>query len=172
MFSFNRNKKSSAEPQERSELNSPAELVNSVSPARVRKDTFISQGTRLEGSLAADGNITVEGDIEGDVQCNNTIKVEHTGKVTGELTSQQIIINGHVEGRIYASSVAILAQGKVVGNIFSHEFSIEKGGIFTGQSNPLEPEPRGQETLAYAEKTDDLTESGNIMALVENGPLA
>ncbi|PWC21569.1 MULTISPECIES: bactofilin family protein [Brenneria] len=172
MFSFDKNKKSAAEPQERSALNSPTELVNSVSPVRVRKDAFISQGARMEGKLAADGDITVEGEIEGDVCCNNTIKVEHSGKVTGELTSQQIIINGRVEGRIYAGSVTILAQGKVVGDIFSDELSIEKGGVFTGKSNPLQAEQRAQEALACAEKADGPTENENVMALVENDPLA
>lgn len=172
MFSFDKRKKSVEEPQESSEISNPPELVNSVSPVRVKKDTFIAQGTQLTGKVAADGNITVEGHIEGDVQCENTIRVEHIGKVKGEMKSQQIVINGYVEGRIYAHTVTILAQGKMVGDIFSDELSIEKGGIFLGQSNQLKQGQHSQETLAYAEKADDLIEGGNIMALVENNPSA
>ncbi|MEH2920678.1 polymer-forming cytoskeletal protein [Samsonia erythrinae] len=158
MFSFDKNKKGVKKPQGRSDINSSSdispsnELINSVNPVRVKKDTFISQGARMAGSLAVDGNITVEGQVEGDIQCDDTIKVEHTGQINGEMKSQQIIINGRVEGRVVASVVAILAQGKVFGDIFSDELSIEKGGIFTGQSHPLTPPAQGQEMLSYVEK--------------------
>ncbi|MCV9879680.1 bactofilin family protein [Brenneria izbisi] len=173
MFSFDKSKKAAAAPQENSEINNPAELVNSVSPVRVKKDTFISQGAQMKGKLAVDGDITVEGHIEGDVQCDNTIKVEHGGQVKGEMTSRQIIINGHVEGRISASVVAIQAQGVVIGDIFSDELSIEKGGIFTGQSNPLKPEKPQQEKLTYVEKKKDKIDKNpiepeNLMALSGN----
>ncbi|GLW39669.1 hypothetical protein Pcaca04_36050 [Pectobacterium carotovorum subsp. carotovorum] len=183
MFSFDKNKKDAKEPQERSEINSsPAispssELINSVNPVRVKKDTFISQGACMTGSLAVDGNITVEGRVEGDVQCDNTIKVEHTGQVNGEMKSQQIVINGRVEGRIAASVVAILAQGKVFGDIFADELSIEKGGVFTGQSHPLTPPTQSQEKLTYVEKKKEKTgkvpaEQENVVALTSNLPTA
>ncbi|GKW25574.1 hypothetical protein PEC311524_31680 [Pectobacterium carotovorum subsp. carotovorum] len=183
MFSFDKNKKDVKEPQGRSEVNSsPAispsnELINSVNPVRVKKDTFISQGARMTGSLSVDGNITVEGQVEGDVQCDNTVKVEHTGQVNGEIKSQQIVINGRVEGRLAASVVAILAQGKVFGDIFTDELSIEKGGIFTGQSHPLTPPAQGQEKLTYVEKKKEKTskapaEQENIVALAGSAPTA
>ncbi|MCH5052053.1 bactofilin family protein [Pectobacterium aquaticum] len=183
MFSFDKNKKDAKESQERSEINSsPAispsnELINSVNPVRVKKDTFISQGARMTGSLAVDGNITVEGRVEGDVQCDNTIKVEHTGQVNGEMKSQQIVINGRVEGRIAASVVAILAQGTVFGDIFTDELSIEKGGVFTGQSHPLTPPAQNQEKLTYVEKKKEKTskapaEQENVVALASNVPTA
>lgn len=173
MFSFDKSKKAVDAPQENSEINNPTELVNSVSPVRVKKDTFISQGAQMTGKLAVDGDITVEGRIEGDVQCDNAIKVEHGGQVKGEMTSQRIIINGHVEGRICAGVVAIQAQGVVIGDIFSDELSIEKGGIFTGQSNPLKPEKPRQEKLTYVEKKKDKSdknhaEQENVMALAGN----
>ncbi|WP_233965773.1 bactofilin family protein [Pectobacterium polaris] len=183
MFSFDKNKKDAKEPQERSEINSSPvispsnELINSVNPVRVKKDTFISQGARMTGSLAVDGNITVEGRVEGDVQCDNTIKVEHTGQVNGEMKSQQIVINGRVEGRIAASVVAILAQGKVFGDIFTDELSIEKGGVFTGQSHPLTPPAQNQEKLTYVEKKKEKpgkapAEQENVVALASNAPTA
>ncbi|KHN50087.1 hypothetical protein OI69_15815 [Pectobacterium fontis] len=180
MFSFDKNKKDAKEQQGRSEISPPLtvipsnELMNSVNSVRVKKDTFVSQGARMTGSLTVDGNITVEGRVEGDVQCDNTIKVEHTGQVNGEMKSQQIVINGRVEGRIAASVVAILAQGKVFGDIFTDELSIEKGGVFTGQSHPLTP---NQEKQGYAEKKKEKTSKTpagqeNVVILESNVPTA
>lgn len=154
MFSFDKNKKTMEKQQEVGEINNPAELINSVSPVRVKKDTFISQDAQITGKVEAEGNITVEGHVIGDLFCENAIKVEHAGSVQGEMKSQQIIINGQVEGRIEAGAVSILAQGKVVGDIFSDELSIEKGGVFIGQSNTLRREPQSQEKLVYVDKTE------------------
>ncbi|MEE3651358.1 MULTISPECIES: bactofilin family protein [unclassified Brenneria] len=167
MFSFDKKKKSSDESPGNGDVTHPPALVNSVSPARVRKDTFIAQGARMAGGLTTDGNITVEGEIEGDVRCGDTIKVEHGGRVKGEMTSQQIIINGQVEGRVSAGVVSILAQGSVVGEIFSDELSIEKGGIFTGQSNP---QTRSQEKPAYVEKKKGNVVQENIGVSAGNTP--
>ncbi|MCL2898007.1 bactofilin family protein [Brenneria tiliae] len=171
MFSFDKNKKTAEKSPEMSEINNPAALINSVSPVRVKKDTFISQDAQITGKVEAGGNITVEGHIEGEVLCENTIKVEHIGKVKGEMKSQQIVINGDVEGRIYAGTVAILAQGKMTGEIFSDELSIEKGGVFIGQSNPLTPETPGQEQIGYAQKPQDTAEREHIAALADGYPL-
>ncbi|WP_409309142.1 polymer-forming cytoskeletal protein [Pectobacterium sp. B1J-3] len=155
VFSFDKSKKAAPSVQENSEISNLPEVVNSISPVRVKKDTFISLGAQLTGRLTVDGNITVEGQVDGDIQCDDTIKVEHSGQVKGEMKSQQITINGHVEGRIVASAVAILAQGKVIGDIFSDELSIEKGGLFTGQSNPLNPQAPDQKKLVHVEKKKD-----------------
>ncbi|PWC10988.1 hypothetical protein DDT56_20765 [Brenneria corticis] len=172
MFSFDKNKKTAEKSSEMSEINNPAALINSVSPVRVKKDTFISQDAQITGKVEAEGNITVEGHIEGEVLCENTIKVEHIGKIKGEMKSQQIVINGDVEGRIYAGTVAILAQGKMVGEIFSDELSIEKGGVFIGRSNPLTPETPSQEQIGYAQKPQDTAEREDIAALADSSPLA
>ncbi|MEH0833359.1 polymer-forming cytoskeletal protein [Pectobacterium cacticida] len=194
MFSFDKNKKSIKTPQdthaqqeyktqhEHDDKNPPpalspsGELTHSANAVRVKKDTFISQGASMTGSLTVDGNITVEGQVDGDIQCDNTIKVEHTGQVKGEIKAQQIVINGRVEGRIAASAVAILAEGKVFGDIFTDELSIEKGGLFIGQSHPLTPPTQNQDKLSYAEKKKEknkiATEQENIVALPGTTPTA
>ncbi|MCG8709903.1 polymer-forming cytoskeletal protein [Brenneria sp. 4F2] len=148
MFLLNKNKKTPENRLNTNEIKNSPELIDSVSPVRVKKDTFISQGAQIIGNVETAGNILVEGDVSGDMFCGNSIKVEHIGKVNGEIKAQQIIIDGYVEGRIEAKAVSILAQGKMVGDIFSDEFSIEKGGVFIGQSHPL---PQDQERIVYAQ---------------------
>lgn len=183
MFSFDKNKKSTSmtvpedDVQERSEVSSPStELVSSVSSVRVRKDTFISLGARLSGTVACDANMTIEGQIEGDVLCDESVKIEHSGTVKGEIRAQQVVINGRVEGRIYASAITILTQGKVVGDIFADELSIEKGGVFTGMSNPLQPDAQQEKAAPIGHKREKAnkarTEQENVVTLVDSAPQA
>lgn len=148
MFSFDKNKKTALDaPLERNETERPNERSNRVGAVQTRKDTFIAPGTRFTGRITADAHLTIEGAIDGDVLCENSINVEHSGTVKGEIRAQQVVVDGYVEGRVYAGVIAILAQGTVVGDIFANELSIEKGGVFTGQSNPL-----GSEEPAYADQ--------------------
>lgn len=194
MFSFDKNKKSvlptpleneaqhydgqerdrqERDGQESSEVSSPAtELVSSVSSARVKKDTFISLGARLTGKVACDANMTVEGHIEGDLLCDECVKIEHSGRVNGEIRGQQVVINGVVEGRVYANSITILAQGKVVGDIFADELSIEKGGVFTGMSSILQPENVPQVEHKREKPDKARAEADKGVTLVDDAPQA
>ncbi|WJV62167.1 polymer-forming cytoskeletal protein [Pectobacteriaceae bacterium C52] len=138
MFSFDKTKKSTEMPQNTQTVNEVLpETALVASSVRVKKDTFISQGIQLAGRIEGNCNITIEGNIDGDVQCEHVIKVELGGSVKGELRAEQIIVNGLVEGRLYASVINVLSAGNVRGEVYVDEFTIEKGGVFIGQSNLL-----------------------------------
>ncbi|AVJ18777.1 hypothetical protein CLM71_17390 [Serratia sp. MYb239] len=111
-----------------------AELLESSKPVKAIKDTFVSQGTQLTGTIEGQGNIIVEGVIEGSLTCSHQVRIEPTGHVKGEIHAQHIMINGSVEGSCHADSLTIQPKGHMRGDIFTDEFSIEKGGVFVGQS--------------------------------------
>lgn len=150
---FNKSKKYPTEKRSRkpedassshSEMKEPAkadpvppplpELMESAKPVKAIKDTFVSQGTQLTGTIEGQGNIIVEGVIEGSLTCSHQVRIEPTGQVKGEIHAQHIMINGSVEGSCHADSLAIQPKGHMRGDIFTDEFSIEKGGVFVGQS--------------------------------------
>lgn len=111
-----------------------SELMESAKPVKAIKDTFVSQGTQLTGTIEGQGNIIVEGVIEGSLTCSHQVRIEPTGQVKGEIHAQHIMINGSVEGSCHADSLTIQPKGHMRGDIFTDEFSIEKGGVFVGQS--------------------------------------
>ena len=58
--------------------------------------------------------------------------------MTGEITTDRLIINGEFEGTCHAERIEILSQGCVSGTVYSDNLSIEPGGKFTGITNPSE----------------------------------
>ncbi|WP_162473694.1 bactofilin family protein [Serratia microhaemolytica] len=124
-----------AEPQ----LNQPTETVDANKPVRAKKDTFISNGTSFTGVIKADGNIVVEGQVEGNIISMHIVRIENSGYVKGEVRAQQIVVNGVLEGSCYTESVSIQPKGSIRGDIYADEISIEKGGTFIGQSQPMQP---------------------------------
>ncbi|KEY60309.1 polymer-forming cytoskeletal protein [Serratia sp. DD3] len=150
MLSFNKQKKTNntPTPDELPEQPSPptesammADAIDAIKPVRAKKDTFISTGTQFTGMFEAEGSIIVEGRIEGNITCTQSVRIEHSGQVKGEVRAQQIMINGSVEGRCYADSLSILTKGSMQGDIYADEISIEKGGLFIGQSHLMQKTP-------------------------------
>jgi cytoskeletal protein CcmA (bactofilin family) len=133
--------------------------LDAIKPVVVKKDTFISNGAHLTGAVEDDGNIVVEGTIEGNLTTTHQVRIEHSGKVKGEIRAQQILINGSVEGRCYAEIISILPKGHMRGDIFTDEFSIEKGGVFVGQSQLMKQTNKEQTKVTAIKAAANAPES-------------
>ncbi|CAI1129759.1 polymer-forming cytoskeletal protein [Serratia sp. JSRIV004] len=129
------------QPVAHSEPNTLPEVADAIKPIRAKKDTFISNGALFTGVIEGDGNIIVEGRVEGNIICSHMVRIETSGHVKGEIRAQQIMINGPVEGRCFADSLSIQPKGSMRGDIFADEISIEKGGLFIGQSQLMQKTP-------------------------------
>jgi len=106
--------------------------------------TIIGPGTRIQGDVTSKGTVRIEGEVEGSVNCEDSIVVHESGVVKAELTGGQVIISGTVEGDVFAHErLEITNQGKVVGNITSPRISIAEGVIFEGQCTMKPPNKSG-----------------------------
>ncbi|OMQ21911.1 bactofilin family protein [Serratia oryzae] len=181
MLSFNKQKKSSSESKSPEVIEQPlpqtlvqaepaaqADAADAIKPIRAKKDTFVSNGAQFTGVIEGDGNIIIEGKVEGNIVCMHMVRIENSGHVKGEIRAQQIMINGSVEGRCYADSLSIQPKGSLRGDIFADEISIEKGGVFIGQSQlmqkaqpPVQAKITPLKTAASSAETENQPESLN-----------
>ncbi|PIJ78375.1 hypothetical protein BLD47_17215 [Erwinia sp. OLCASP19] len=106
-----------------------------LKPVRTRKDTFISPEARLNGNLEAQGNIVIEGQLDGNIYSSHQVRIESGGRVTGDIHAQHIVINGDAKGNFHAETLTLQPEGRVEGTIYSDGLVIEKGGVFIGQSS-------------------------------------
>lgn len=102
--------------------------------------TIIGPGTKVKGEIHSKGTIRIEGEVEGRVECEDTVVVHESGTVRADLIGGQVIISGTVEGNTYAHErLEITNQAKVVGNITAPRISIAEGVIFEGQCTMKAP---------------------------------
>jgi len=111
-----------------------SDMQSANAPVSSWKDTFISQEVRLKGALEGQGNVVIEGRVEGNVRSSHQVRVESSGVVVGDIYAQHVVINGRVEGRCYGDAVTLQSSGHIQGDIFTDGLVIEKGGVFIGQS--------------------------------------
>lgn len=99
-----------------------------------RKDTFISSEAALTGNVNGQGNIVIEGRVEGDINSAHQVRIERTGQVSGDIHAQHIMVNGRVVGRLFAEVITLQPDGRIEGDLVTDALIIEKGGVFVGQS--------------------------------------
>jgi cytoskeletal protein CcmA (bactofilin family) len=76
----------------------------------------------------------LDGKFEGEIFEGGTLIVGETAVVKGKVGLNTIVINGLVEGEIYAKGrVEIHSTGKVYGSLFTPVLAISEGGFFEGQ---------------------------------------
>lgn len=100
-------------------------------------ETLIARNTTIEGTVKFTGALTIEGKVIGDVVSesdkDSVVRITSDGRVSGDVRSRDVIINGHVKGNVYASGQLVFASDAVVdGNVYYNLIEIEKGARIKG----------------------------------------
>jgi cytoskeletal protein CcmA (bactofilin family) len=100
-------------------------------PAGTQEPTYIGKDARLQGNVYSDGEIHIDGTIEGSVQ-SHTCLVDLNGEVRGSLSAQYVVVRGRVLGPITATQVTIQKGAHVEGDVMHEGLSIEHGAFVMG----------------------------------------
>ena len=121
----------------------PAAPVPVAGPKRGRPlsaPTIVSADMVINGTLASNGDVQIDGQVEGDVRCTGLV-IGDKAEVQGEIYAEEVTIRGKVAGRIRARKVTLAATSHVEGDILHEAFAVEAGAFFEGNcrhsDNPL-----------------------------------
>jgi len=78
-------------------------------------------------------SLRLDGETTGEVRATEIV-VGKSGKVTGTIAAETIVIDGEVHGTIRAPSVSLTATASVKGEVHHCSLEIERGAVFHGQS--------------------------------------
>ncbi|MBT0725494.1 polymer-forming cytoskeletal protein [Rosenbergiella sp. S61] len=131
---FKAKKKADVFDSSKNDTSPPMAELAQVKEERTVKETLIAKGTILTGEISNDSDVLIEGSVIGDIHSSRSIRIGREGRVQGTLTAEKITINGYLQGRCQATAVKILCQGRLDGDIHASELSIDRGGIFNGNS--------------------------------------
>ncbi|MFQ5746805.1 MAG: polymer-forming cytoskeletal protein [Gemmatimonadota bacterium] len=106
------------------------------SPVRELGDvvSIIGPGMKVVGDCSSDGTIRVEGQVEGAVRAAKSVVVGKDGVVIGDISTQDAIIAGRVNGSLAAESrVELQATCHIEGDIRSRRVKLDEGGQVDGR---------------------------------------
>lgn len=96
--------------------------------------TIIAAGTTLKGDISSNGDIRIDGTLQGNIQCQAKVVIGSNGTVEGDISGQQADIMGKVTGTIKVKELLQLKGGcQVNGNLYSGKLQIEPSASFNGQ---------------------------------------
>ncbi|MFH0948245.1 MAG: polymer-forming cytoskeletal protein [Elusimicrobiota bacterium] len=97
-------------------------------------ETIIAEGVEIKGDISSEGNIRMDGEVFGHILKATGVVVGKTGKVSGDLNAESVVIGGEISGNVVASNnLELLSTAKVFGDIESQTLSIHEGAVFEGK---------------------------------------
>ena len=112
-------------------------------------ETIIGPSVKVEGNFSGEGNIVVQGTVQGNLTTANDITIEEGAKVEADVEAENLKVSGEITGNVKCHGKTDLASSaKVNGDIDTDIISIETGAMLNGRcscasseaTTPNEPE--------------------------------
>lgn len=93
----------------------------------------LTAGSKIIGTIIADSDIRIDGQLEGELQCSGKVVIGEQGKIKGSIQCLNAEIMGKVEGKICTKqSLALRATSNIQGDIQTETLIVEPKAVFNG----------------------------------------
>jgi len=113
------------------------------------KTTLVSSDTVILGEVRFSGVLDVEGLVRGNIIAEPgkeaLVRVVDKGRVEGEIRAPSVVINGSVQGDVYATRhLELAAKARIQGNVFYALVEMAAGAEVNGSlAHMADPEKAG-----------------------------
>ena len=126
--------------------------------------TLVASHTEVIGDIKFTDQLFISGRVNGNVIADNekaTLVISEEGCVTGEVRVPNVVVNGTVEGNLFASvKVELAPQAKVKGNVHYQLIEMQLGAMVDGQLVHDVPQTQENETASVHPLKAEGQESG------------
>ena len=109
------------------------EIKEPIKTLKENSSLIIGEGATIKGEIVEENEITVHGNIEGDITCKDLI-VGKTGSIKGKIKADNLYVEGSVEGEIHVKELLkLMSSSYVSGKITYGSLQINEGGKLVGE---------------------------------------
>ncbi|WP_213652250.1 polymer-forming cytoskeletal protein [Paenibacillus sp. J23TS9] len=103
-------------------------------------DSLIGRGTEVEGALACEANVRIEGKFNGVIESRACVTIGEHAVARSDISAREVVIAGKVYGDVQAEGkLTITPTGQMFGDVLAaSSLVIAEGGILNGSSK-MEP---------------------------------
>ncbi len=99
----------------------------------VKIDNLFGAGTTIKGAIKAQGNVRIEGGLEGELSCDGHVIISKGADLRATVVAQSAQVAGIVHGDICVEGrLEILDTGRVWGDVQVGSLQIAEGGLLRG----------------------------------------
>lgn len=118
-----------------------------------RQHSYLSKDARFMGDLVSAGDVTIEGILDGRIQCRS-LTLSGTPQISGSIEADTVHVCGSFEGELHAKKVILSKAARLIGDIFQESLEIHPGAVFEGLVTRLDIRPSGHMQGAKAKVAD------------------
>jgi len=135
-----------------------------------RIDTLVGQGTEINGDLIFSGGLHVDGKINGNVVAEEgstaLLILSEFGRIEGEVTVPNMVLNGEIVGDVYGSTrVELAPKSRIKGSVYYNLIEMAIGAEVNGG---LVHQPAGSELPKRLEDQSSKHGGGNTEPVTDN----
>ena len=109
------------------------ETKEPIKTIKINSSLIIGEGATIKGEIIEENEITVNGSVDGDIQCKNLI-VGKTGSIKGKIKADTLYVEGSIEGEINIKELLKLMSSSYVSGKMSYgSLQINEGGKLLGE---------------------------------------
>lgn len=101
-------------------------------------ETVIGPSVRVEGNFIGEGNVVIEGTVQGTLKTQHNLRIGKDAKVKADVEAANISLSGEVRGNVKVTErTELTATARVFGNLETKVLSVEPGAIIHGKLSML-----------------------------------
>lgn len=117
---------------------------------RESAQSYIGEGTTVEGKIFCEGSLRVDGKVKGEIEAKGVVTIGEKGVVESNIKAGEVQIMGYINGNVISErKVEIYSTGKLIGDVQTPKIAIEEGGVLEGKCTM----GVNKETISSKEKT-------------------
>lgn len=96
-------------------------------------ETVIGPSIKVKGNFHGEGNIIIEGSVEGSIKTSGNLYLGDKAKIFANIEAKEARIGGEINGNIKIEGYLEISEfANITGDIEASSISIAKGAIFNG----------------------------------------
>ncbi len=93
----------------------------------------LTSGSKIIGTIIADSDFRIDGQVEGDIQCRGKVVIGEKGFMKGTVNCQNAEILGKVDGKVEVKqTLALRSTANMQGEVKTQTLIVEPNAVFNG----------------------------------------
>lgn len=111
-------------------------------------ETIIGPSVKVEGNFKGDGNISIEGMVQGSIKTNHNLTVGSGAKIKAEVDANNLFLAGEIKGNVrIKEKTTLTSSARIIGNLDTKILIVEEGALINGKctmmpENEITPEQK------------------------------
>ena len=104
---------------------------------RVGKPSVLAADLRIRGDIEGEGDLVVEGRLEGSIACGS-LTIGEGGEVVGTIRAESVMLHGRIEGEVEADHVTLARTARMIGDVRHAVLTVETGAEVVGRYSRID----------------------------------